>query len=224
MKHRIPAAAGAAAIAAALAATPASAHVTLQPEEAPAGGFTRLDVRVPNERDNASTTKVRVKFPPGFAFLSTEPRPGWKIAVKKRKLDTPIEAEGEKVSEEVDTVTISGGRIGPGEFADFGLSAGLPDKPGTELTFKATQTYSNGETVRWIGAPDSDEPAPQVKLVGSSGEEATAASQPASSTSQASAGDDGPSTGLVGAALVLGGLGLVAGLAALAASRRRPAA
>ena len=46
----------------ALAAT-ASAHVTLQPEEAPAGGFTRLDVRVPNERDDAGTTKVEVRVP-----------------------------------------------------------------------------------------------------------------------------------------------------------------
>ena len=59
----------AAALLAALAfATAASAHVTLQPDEVPAGGFTRLDVRVPNERDDAGTTKVEVQFPPGFLF------------------------------------------------------------------------------------------------------------------------------------------------------------
>ena len=38
---------------------PRRAHVTLQPERVPAGGFTRLDVRVPNERDDAATTKVQ---------------------------------------------------------------------------------------------------------------------------------------------------------------------
>jgi uncharacterized protein len=38
----------------------AAAHVTLQPSEVPAGGFTRLDVRVPTEREDAATTKVEV--------------------------------------------------------------------------------------------------------------------------------------------------------------------
>ena len=57
-------------------AAPAMAHVTLQPTEAPADGFTRLSVRVPNERDDASTTKVRVQFPPGFYSISYEPVDG----------------------------------------------------------------------------------------------------------------------------------------------------
>ena len=48
----------------------AGAHVTLQPTEAPAGGFARLDVRVPNERDDAATRKVAVQMPPGFASAS----------------------------------------------------------------------------------------------------------------------------------------------------------
>lgn len=49
---------GAAAAAIALAAPAvASAHVTVQPSSAPAGGFTRLDVRVPNERDDAGTVR-----------------------------------------------------------------------------------------------------------------------------------------------------------------------
>lgn len=52
-----------------LAAPAAMAHVTLQPKQAPAGGFARLDVRVPNESDDAATTKVRVQFPPGFASV-----------------------------------------------------------------------------------------------------------------------------------------------------------
>ena len=41
----------------------AAAHVTLQPESVPAGTFTRLDVRVPNERDDAGTVKVDVELP-----------------------------------------------------------------------------------------------------------------------------------------------------------------
>ena len=44
-------------------------------------------------------------------------------------------------------------------------SRSMPDsKAGTLLTFKALQTYSNGEVVRWIGNPTADAPAPQVLI------------------------------------------------------------
>ncbi len=196
----------------------ASAHVTLQPSEAPAGGFTRLDVRVPNERDDAGTTKIEVQFPAGFAFVSTEPVPGWTAVVKMRKAAKPIEAEGEKLTEEVDTITWTGdGKIGivkPGEFQDFGLSVGTPDAPGTKLTFKAIQTYAGGEVVRWIGPPDSEEPAPQVELTST----ATAA-QPGEAATE-SEDDDGAPVWLAVAALALGALGLLAGTVAIVRGRR----
>ena len=212
---------------AALAATltlagAASAHVTLQPEEAPAGGFARLDVRVPNERDNASTTKVEVQFPPGFAEVSTEPVPGWTAKITKRKLAKPVEVEGEQLTEEVATITWSGGEIGPGQFQDFGLSVGLPDKPGAKLTFKALQTYSGGEVVRWIGPPDAEEPAPQVTLTSGGGEDHAAAAEPAAATTAEDDGedDDGAPVWLAVVARVLGALGLVAGTGALLRGRR----
>jgi uncharacterized protein YcnI len=202
----------------------ASAHVTLQPEEAPAGGFTRLDVRVPTERDDASTTKVDVQFPPGFLFVSTEPVPGWNSEITMRKLDKPVEQFGEQITEEVDRVTFTadGEGIGPGQFQDFGLSLGVPDKAGSTLTFKAVQTYSNGEVVRWIGPPDAEEPAPQVKLTAAEGE--GGAAQPAAQQPQAPAAeedDDSGSDTLSIIALIVGGLGLLAGLAALLTGRRR---
>jgi periplasmic copper chaperone A len=204
-----------------LIAPAAAAHVTLQPPEAPAGGFTRLDVRVPNERDNANTTKVEVQLPPGFLSVSTEPVPGWNAELKMRKLDKPVEQFGEQVTEEVGQITFSGGAIRPGEFQDFGLSLAVPDgKPGSMLTFKAVQTYSNGEVARWIGPPDSEEPAPQVELTAAEEEEASApaAEQPAA---PAASEDDDDGNGLAIAALVVGALGLIAGLAALFRGGRR---
>jgi uncharacterized protein len=218
--------------AAALAATlvlagSASAHVTLQPDEAPAGGFTRLDVRVPNERDGAGTTKVEVEFPSGFVFVSTEPVPGWTAKVTRRKLAEPIEMEGEQMTEEVATVTWTGdgktGIVKPGQFQDFGLSLGVPDKPGAALTFKAIQTYSSGEVVRWIGPADAEEPAPQVTLTEGGGEHGAAAepadTEPAAAQTEES-DDDGAPVWLTIVALVLGALGLLAGLAALAERRK----
>jgi uncharacterized protein YcnI len=212
------------ALAATLVLAPAAAaHVTLQPESVPAGGFTRLDVRVPTERD-VPTTKVEVQFPPGFLFASYEPVPGWNIEITKRKLDKPVEQFGEQITEEVDRVIFSGGQIGPGEFQDFGLSVGVPDKPaGSALTFKAIQTYQGGEVVRWIGPPDSEEPAPQVQLTAAEEEGGAAApaeeeqqTQPAASTEE---DDDGGSDTLSIIALIVGIAGLAAGLAALLSRR-----
>ena len=214
-------------------AAPATAHVTLQPEEVPAGAFKRLDVRVPNERDDASTTKVSVRFPPGFIFVSHEPVDGWETEIEMAKLDKPVEVFGEKRTEQVDTVTFTtdGKGVRPGQFQDFGLSVGLPDRPGSTLTFKATQTYSSGEVVRWIGAPDADEPAPQVKLAASrEGEEGGHSGGSGAAETVAPAGDGGGDGGGGGSdalpviALIVGGLGLLAGIAGLTASRRaRPA-
>lgn len=213
-----------------LAAAPAaaSAHVTLQPAEVPAGEFKRLDVRVPNERDDASTRKVEVKFPPGFIFVSHEPVRGWRTQVRMAKLDEPVEVFGEEQTEQVDTITFStkGAGVRPGQFQDFGLSVGLPEKPGTTLTFRALQTYSSGEVVRWIGSPDADEPAPQVKLTAAAGPDAAAhgsdGAEEATTPAAAAGGaeDDGDSDALPIIALVAGGIGLLAGLAALAATRR----
>jgi uncharacterized protein YcnI len=145
----------------------AQAHVTLHPNALPAGSFTTFVVRVPNERPKAVTTKVDVKFPRGFLFLSYEPKPGWQAQIIYRKLAKPVKLFGETFKQEVGRVVWSG-RLAPGQFVEFPLSAAMPAmRAGTVLTFKALQTYSNGEIVRWIGAPNADEPAPQVMLTSS---------------------------------------------------------
>jgi uncharacterized protein YcnI len=195
----------------------AQAHVTLQPKEVPAGGFTRLNVRVPNERDKAATTKVVVQFPEGFNSVGYEPVAGWKISSKMVKLAQPITVEGEKVTERVDTVTLSadkGEGIEPGQFRDFGLSLRMPDKPAT-ITFKAIQTYDNGEVVRWIGSPDADQPAPQVKLTAAPAGGGSAVGTPSPAASGAKEKDDDDGNGLAIAALIAGLLGLTVGAAAL---------
>lgn len=219
----------AAAVASALAAPAvASAHVTVNPKAVPAEAFTVLDVRVPNERDDASTVKVEVQMPPGIVGVSYEPTPGWTTKVAKAKLDTPIQTPDGPITEAVSTVTWTGtgsgeGKIGPGQFRDFPISLQIPGQAGDVLTFKALQTYSGGEVVRWIGSPDSDEPAPTVTVSAASGDEQTTTA-PAAPVAQASDDDTGSSDGLAIAAIVVGAIGLLAGLAALMTARRRSAA
>ena len=192
----------------------AGAHVAVLPDQAAAKALVVENVHVPNEQDDASTNKVSVQLPPGFAEVSFAPVPGWKVAVKKTKLAEPITTdEGDKVTEQVSQVTWSGGKIDPGEFQDFPVSLETPEEPQT-LTFKTIQTYDNGDVVRWIGPADGEDPAPQVKVVAAEGDSTTAT--PAASTSKS---DEGSDT-LAIIALIVGGLGLIAGLAALLTRRR----
>jgi uncharacterized protein YcnI len=142
-------------------AAPAAAHVTVQPNEAVQGSFSRFVVRVPNEKPDEGTIKIEVRLP-ALAFVSFEPKEGWERKETTGKFDEPIEAFGEELTEGITSVVWSGGRIGPGEFLEFGFSAKMPDEE-TTLTFEALQTYEGGEVVKWTGAPDSDAPAALVK-------------------------------------------------------------
>jgi uncharacterized protein YcnI len=215
MRHLIPVALAAVAL---VAPATAGAHVTIQPTTAPPGGFTRLDVRVPNERDDKGTVEVAVQMPPGFAFASYEAVPGWSVRIAKEKISKPIEVEGLEMNEQISRITWTGdpskgGIIAPGQFRDFGLSVGIPDgKPGAKLTFKALQTYQGGEIVRWIGPEDADEPAPTVTLTAQPADERRAPAAPGAS--------DDNSNGLSVAALIVGALGLLAGVGGLLTARR----
>jgi uncharacterized protein YcnI len=214
-----------------LAAAPAAAqaHVTLQPNTGAAGAYTRLDVRVPNERDDASTSKVEVQFPDGFAAASYEPIPGWDVKVTKKQLAKPIQTDDGEITEGVNTITWTAkdkaDAIPPGAFQDFGLSVQIPGKAGDKLTFKALQTYTGGEVVRWIGAEDSDNPAPVVSVTAGGDSEAAAAPAPTTAASAnpgppAAGTDDDSGNGLAIVALIVGALGLIAGAAGLVVARR----
>jgi uncharacterized protein YcnI len=179
-----------------IVAAAASAHVTINPEKAPADSFTRFALRVPTEED-VPTVNVSIQLPAGLDEVSFQPKPGWKRAQSGR------------------VVTWSGGQIGVGEFDEFGLSVHLPNTPGKVLVFPATQTYSNGKVVHWIGALTSDEPAPHVTLEAAEG--GTAAPVP-TSTSDDDEDHDSLALGLAIAGIVLALIAL-----ALALMRRRRA-
>ena len=91
------------------------------------------------------------------------------------------------------------------------------------MVFKALQTYSSGEVVRWIeepaeGAEEPEHPAPQITLVAAE-EEASDTGSGATNQSEAANADqdDDSETALpvAIAGLVLGAAGVVTGLVAL---------
>jgi periplasmic copper chaperone A len=205
--------------AALLFASVAAAHVTMNPEEWEAGGFARFAVRVPNERENADTIEVTVRFPQSIISASFQPMPGWKRSIEMEPLDQPVEEEGEQITEHIASVTWSGGKIAPGEFEEFGVSFRVPETPGEDLVLPAIQTYSNGDVVRWIGPPDSEEPAPIISVTEPAEEEGgqpAASPQPPAASGGAAAGEDEGTSGLAVVALIVGIAALAAGLGALA--------
>lgn len=219
-----------------MAAVPAFAHVSVTPASAPKGGYSTVAFKVPNERDNASTIKVEVNLPADhpIASVSTEAVPGWKVEVTKTKLAKPMTMHGKQVTEAVSKITWSGGTIQPGQFQQFPVSFGpLPDDT-DELVFKALQTYSNNEVVRWIeeekpGAAEPANPAPALKLTAAVADEhgaaAPAADAKAKEPATAAAADSDSSDST---ARILGVAGIVIGVIGVAfgvlAGRRRTSA
>lgn len=207
-------------VAAALTAItgPAWAHVTVQPGTVEGGGFSVVTFRVPTERDDASTTKVRVLLPEDqpVGSVSTTPLPGWKVTTKSRTLEEPIDVFGAEVDSVVAEVTwtATGPGVGPHQFQDFDLSLGPLPESG-EMVFGAIQTYSSGDVVEWneVAVDDSVEPehpAPVLTVTPPQEEEGT--------TAAVEAPDEG--SGVL--PLVLSGAALlVSALALVVAARRR---
>lgn len=161
-----------------LSATSAFAHVSVQPGEAPAGSYSQLSFRVPNETDNSDTTQVKVQVPVDHPIvsISIEPVPGWTVATKKSKLATPIKSDDGEITEAVSEITWSGGKIAPGEYQNFNISAGPLPANVDSLTFKAIQTYDDGTEVAWIeeskpGGDEPQHPAPVLKLTAAGDEQ-----------------------------------------------------
>ncbi|WP_328838214.1 YcnI family protein [Streptomyces europaeiscabiei] len=223
---------------------PAFAHVSVAAEGTAAkGGYATVNFKVPNERDDATTTKLEVNFPTDHPLASAQPEaiPGWKIKVTKAKLDKPVELHGEQIDEAISKITwtATGDGIAAGFFQKFPVSMGQLPENTDELVFKAIQTYSNKEVVRWIEVPkdgeeEPDNPAPVLALSaasedhhGSSGastasdESEDADDAKAASNETAAAPADTSDT----TARVLGIVGIVVGAAGVAygvlAGRRR---
>jgi uncharacterized protein YcnI len=146
----VPAAAAALVI---LAAAAASAHVTVHSPGAREGGSATLTFKVPNEESNASTKQVEIDFPTATPLtgITAEAPAGWTSQVT------------------ADKVVFSGGTISGDDEVLFPIKvAKLPMSP--TVVFKALQTYSDGNVVRWIdlaapGAPEPAHPAPTLKLL-----------------------------------------------------------
>jgi len=188
------------------AAVPLSAHVTLQPKTAKTG-MQEYSVRVPTEKDTA-TTSVRMVFPPGFEVLRFRPpAPGWKYEIERDS------------SGRISGVTWSGGKIARDEYEQFQFMARA--RNAGVFKIEAYQTYGENDVVAWVEAEGSKRPAPQVTIEGA-GAEGAAGGDPFAGAAATRAGAPATAAVTAGPATWMGGAALAIALAALVMSMRSP--
>ncbi|PZA12097.1 hypothetical protein DNX69_08725 [Rhodopseudomonas palustris] len=161
----------AAVVAAALGVGPALAHVTLQPNKAPAGNYFQAALSVPHGCDGSATLAVRVKIPDGVLSVKPQMKPGWTVDIKTRKIEgEQPKLHGKIITETVDEVSWRGGPLPDNLYDTFGLVMKLPDAAGKTLYFPVVQECEKG-VHRWIEIPAAGqkhdalrEPAPALRL------------------------------------------------------------
>ena len=202
-----------------LSAGIASAHVTVDAPGAAQGGYTVLTFKVPTESETAGTTKLSVTLP-ALKSARTEPLAGWQ---------STIEHNDKQEAVSVTWTADPGVSVPPGQFQRFVLSAGpMPDE--AEISFDASQTYSDGSVVDWnqpmeANGDEPEHPAPTLTLAEGSGEGGHDHSSGHDSAASANGSGDDDATDntaryLGGAGLVLGALGAALGIGAAVRSRK----
>ncbi|KJK57612.1 YcnI family copper-binding membrane protein [Saccharothrix sp. ST-888] len=234
--RRIAGVTAAAATAVIAFAVPAFAHVTVQPGTAQQGDYTAVAFRVPDESDTASTVKLEVNLPMDHPMASVRvlPLPGWTAVLEKSKLDKPLKSHGQDITEAVSKITWTAdgsAKIAPGQFQEFKVSLGALPADTDKLTFKALQTYDNGDIVRWIdeakeGQAEPAHPAPTLTLTkapaaagdhhgGAVGAASAGASQDDKADNQAAKSSDSTARTLGVVGIVVGVIGAALGVAGL---------
>ena len=224
-----------AAVAALAVPAAADAHISLHPNEVPAGAFVTLNVRVPGELPGAYAYKVVMQMPPGFTDVDVENIPGWTAQEMITTLKKPLQTSDGPVNQVVSQVSWTGdrtklGRLDNGYFTQFPLDVTIPsDLAGKSLTFKTVEYYSNGQNAYWIGPPSATYPAPTVNITKAGGVVEDVAGNEAGPlpgfvpTGQAAAAvtsSGGSSNTLAIVAVVLAALALLLAAANLARRRR----
>lgn len=207
----------------ALGATAASAHVTVNPDDTGANGYTHLTFNVPNESPTAKTSKLEVKLPTDTPFTSVSVKPveGWSAQVITSDLPKPVTVSGTTVTKAPSSVVWTADathQLGQNEYQAFSLSVGKLPAAGTTVTLKAAQTYTDGTVVNWDedsveGQPEPKHPAPSFTTTAEdgTGPTASAAAAPAASSQASETSSDAASVW----GIVLGAAGFVLGAAAL---------
>jgi uncharacterized protein YcnI len=160
------------ALAAALLALPAVAHITLEQAEAVAGSAYKAVLRVGHGCDGSPTTRLTVTLPAGFRGAKPIPKAGWSLDIKREKLATPYDSHGRQISEDVVEVSWAAksedAYLQDTWYDEFVVRGSLPEQAGP-IWFKVHQRCVKGEW-SWADMPAEGDStkglkAPAVRLM-----------------------------------------------------------
>jgi len=120
------------------------AHAVVFPRASTPGAYERYLLRVPNER-NVATTRVEMRFPLDVKVISFADVQGWQIEIQRDSASRIVGA-------------VWTGSLAPERFVEFPFVAVNPKTP-AQIQWPAFQTYADGQRVEWTGAEDSKSPA-----------------------------------------------------------------
>jgi uncharacterized protein YcnI len=153
--------------AAALAAAPAAAHVTLEAGQALAGSTHRATFRVPHGCDGAAMTRLIVRLPEGVTQARPMPKAGWTIRITPRG-EAP---SGHGAIPDAAEIAWEGGPLPDAHYDEFVIRLRLPDRPGELLYIPVVQECEGGRSAAWVEIPEPGRrvsdyryPAPAIRL------------------------------------------------------------
>jgi uncharacterized protein YcnI len=120
------------------------AHAVVFPRNSTPGAYERYVLRVPNER-NVATTRVELRFPNDVKVVSFADVQGWTLEIQRDSASRIVGA-------------VWTGSLAPERFVEFPFVAVNP-KTAAQIQWPAFQTYGDGQRVEWTGPEDSKSPA-----------------------------------------------------------------
>ncbi len=151
--------------------TVASAHATLETQEATVGTYYKAVVRIGHGCDGEATLKVRVDIPEGVISVKPMPKAGWTLETEAGAYANSYKLHGRDVVEGVTQITWSGELADP-HYDEFVFRARLDGSlpAGEKIFFPTVQVCANGENA-WVEIPaagqdphDLKRPAPGLML------------------------------------------------------------
>ena len=131
--------------------TTAWAHPTFTSSASvPTNSDQKLSFHVPEEKGpGVHNTKIMFVLPAGFSDARCDAKPQWDCSVSSATNGRTSVTYARSAANTVDD--------------RFSLSVRTPGNPG-DYPIQTNQSYSDNSTVRWAGPPNSDTPAPVLKV------------------------------------------------------------
>ncbi len=152
-------------ISAGIAFMPASAHVVLEYQVAPAGASYKASFKVGHGCGASPTRQVAVDIPAGMRGARPMPKPGWTLDVQREKLAQPYTSHGRSITEDVVRITWTAktaqDMLPSAHYDEFVLVAQAPEQAGT-VYWPVRQACAEGSN-DWVEVPKAGQKLSDLK-------------------------------------------------------------